>query len=525
MSGVFDESYCNGAIVPEMTIGNQSGMTYHWRQIGGGYIGLDVVSGENTIPSFVAINNGSNALIATFEVTIFNNTCQGNTVTFNIIVDPQVVLTSATQISNLCSEATLDYMITSNRADAVISWSRPSTAGINNGAAISGTGPHILETLMNNTDTAITVTYIVELAYGTCITTAEINVIVLPVPQITINPNVDLCINSNEVRIPFTLPDAQQGMVMYYSITFNDDAIYAGFTNISHRLLTGDEIVFSAPLLLPEGTYAATLRIQAANGCWNIAPINFIINRIGLPEILEQPQSVTMCDTIGFVLSVVTRGGTSYQWFKDDVAIMGANGPSYMVEHSDSSSFGTYYVAVTGSCGMAFSDKATVRMNPLTLLTKWTDVIFVSNVDNHYVAYQWYKDGKAIGINGRYQSYLDEGGLNGTYSVRVTYIDGTTEMSCPYTVNLTQTKSHIMIYPNPTVPYGDVTVDLSSEFQYSTEARGTKVEFYDMAGRLIQTTFMQSPIERITLNASNGFYLLKITTPTNRIFVEKIVID
>jgi hypothetical protein len=155
----------------------------------------------------------------------------------------------------------------------------------------------------------------------------------------------------------------------------------------------------------------------------------------------------------------------------------------------------------------------------------WTDVIFVSNADKHYVAYQWYKNGEAIGINGRYQSYLEDGGLNGTYSVRVTYIDGTTEMSCPYTVNLTQRKSHIMIYPNPTEPYGDITVDLSLEFQNSTEARGTKVEFYDMAGRLIQTTFMQSSIERITLKASNGFYLLKITTPTNRIFVEKIVID
>jgi hypothetical protein len=526
MAQISDIIYCHGETTPVISLGNESGITYQWTQTGNN-IGLNVTSGINEIPSFVAANTGYTPLTANIKVTAFNGICNGNSVSFTIMVNPMVRMTSPAQIDKLCSESVFDYFVTCNNSNAMISWSRASTAGINNGATSSGQGAHIQELLVNNTDSAIRVTYEVSFALGNCTNKATVTVTVQPVPQISIAPSVDLCMNSNEIVIPYTLSAAQQGMTFYYTITFDEAAIYAGFTNISHHLLSGNKIIISAPASLGVGAYSGTLTVQAANGCWNVTPMRFIINRVGLPTIVEQPQSVTICDTTAFSLSVTATGGSlTYQWFKNGTPISGATNPVYLIEYPDSSSYGNYYVVVSGTCGIVISETVTVQRNPVMLLTKWKDVIFVSNVNNNYVAYQWYKDGVPIGFNGNYQSYVQNGGLNGTYSVKVTYIDGTTVMSCPYTVNLASAKSAIMVYPNPTVPDGEIVIDLSGIFERSVDARGTKLEFYDMSGRLIQTDHMDTPIQSLPLKVNScGVYMLRISTLDHRIFIEKIIVN
>ena len=69
------------------------------------------------------------------------------------------------------------------------------------------------------------------------------------------------------------------------------------------------------------------------------------------------------------------------------------------------------------------------------LLSKWTDVLFVSNKENRYVGYQWLADG--VELTGETQQRLyDPNGLSGTsilYQCRLTTTDGKTLITCPQT--------------------------------------------------------------------------------------------
>lgn len=69
------------------------------------------------------------------------------------------------------------------------------------------------------------------------------------------------------------------------------------------------------------------------------------------------------------------------------------------------------------------------------LLSKWTDVLFVSNAENRYVGYQWLANG--VELTGEtQQSLYDPNGLSGTsilYQCRLTTTDGKTLITCPQT--------------------------------------------------------------------------------------------
>jgi len=241
--------------------------------------------------------------------------------------------------------------------------------------------------------------------------------------------------------------------------------------------------------------------------------------------ITKQPESIRVCENNAFSLSVTAEGvNLFYQWYRNNEAIPGANAPVYTVEISnDKIDYGVYYVEVSGGCGNATSQTVTVEQNTLTLFTKWTDVIFISNKELLFVAYQWYKDGKPIAVEGKYQSYVEKGGLNGTYQVVVTYADGTQTMSCPFTVNMTKEQRQILIYPNPVAHDNEVTIDMS---QYlPSEFENAKVEILDIVGKQILATTVTSDKQKILMTAPSGVYILRIATVPGEIIIEKIVVQ
>ncbi len=98
---VTDFTYCTGEEAPLYLFvgtGNPAGSTtYDWVCTSPAAIGLSALSGTNTLPAFTATNSGSTALTASYEVTpsvtVSGKTCTGAPETFQITVNPKLVLT------------------------------------------------------------------------------------------------------------------------------------------------------------------------------------------------------------------------------------------------------------------------------------------------------------------------------------------------------------------------------------------------------------------------------------------------
>ncbi len=92
ITNVSDKVYNNGDVVPELTFaGHLQDATYTWIASGSA-IGLGATAeGKNTMPSFVAINNGKTDLVATFKVSIDYDDCTGDATTFTITVKPKTI--------------------------------------------------------------------------------------------------------------------------------------------------------------------------------------------------------------------------------------------------------------------------------------------------------------------------------------------------------------------------------------------------------------------------------------------------
>ena len=68
-----------------------------------------------------------------------------------------------------------------------------------------------------------------------------------------------------------------------------------------------------------------------------------------------------------------------------------------------------------------------------SMLSKWTDVLFINNASGQFVSYQWFKNGTEMSGETE-QRFYDPNGLNGagdTYYCRMTTADGKTIYTCP----------------------------------------------------------------------------------------------
>jgi hypothetical protein len=86
-------------------------------------------------------------------------------------------------------------------------------------------------------------------------------------------------------------------------------------------------------------------------------------------EITTQPSAASVCAGQNFTVSVLATGtALNYQWRRNGSNVSGATNSSYTVAGS-ASTFGTYDVVVTGSCGTVTSNSVTVSEITATSIT------------------------------------------------------------------------------------------------------------------------------------------------------------
>ena len=108
--------------------------------------------------------------------------------------------------------------------------------------------------------------------------------------------------------------------------------------------------------------------ILATNNCGSATIDLFNLGVTNLPVIETHPVEGTICENLDWTNKVVTSNtdqiGFTYQWFKDGVALSGANQPTLYVANTVLSNKGLYSVKLSSACGDAMSQSALLQVRP-----------------------------------------------------------------------------------------------------------------------------------------------------------------
>ncbi|MGD9929768.1 MAG: PKD-like domain-containing protein [Mangrovibacterium sp.] len=253
-----DQTVCNDESTSAVIFSGNA-TTFRWTN-SNTTIGLPA-SGTNSVSVFTAINTGSTVQTATITVTPeydhAGQICYGTPKTFTITVNPTPVLSSSTE-EDVCSGSLFSYTPTSNTPGVSFTWSRAAVIGISN-PAYSGSGP-INETLVNITNLAKTVRYVIGMTANGCTNTQELEVTVYPTPTLLsdLTPS-DVCSGSS---FSYTAVPSVSGATMSWHrpvVAGISNSEGNGVNNILETLINTTTEIIDVPY-----TYTLT-----ANGCTN----------------------------------------------------------------------------------------------------------------------------------------------------------------------------------------------------------------------------------------------------------------
>lgn len=278
---------------------------------------------------------------------------------------------------------------------------------------------------------------------------------VIPEPDPDPDPNPDAwiainnpghaCYTDEFFNLQFSL--IYTNKPLKYAIAFTEKSKAAGFVDIKEYkdLPKGGILSIPIPAGIAPGSYSGYILLREKGSLeYKMYPFTVVIH--GGVEIIKQPQSITQLKNGDkFILSVEAKGeNLRYQWFYNGQKIPGATSSTYEDVY-DPEKEGLYYVEVYGDCDWVQSDEVLVTGCMSAMLQKWHDVLFVEDIKQQYVRFQWYKDGKAIETDGKAIYYPEKGGLDGVYSVRAYRADGSYDQTCELMIfnSLPELKIHI----------------------------------------------------------------------------------
>jgi hypothetical protein len=122
--------------------------------------------------------------------------------------------------------------------------------------------------------------------------------------------------------------------------------------------------------------------------------------------VASAPVSVTNCPGTSASFSVSATGtGLSYQWYKGTTTLTGQTGSSLVLGNVSAADAGTYSVVVSGTCGNAVSNSASLTVNQNVVVTSapmsvtncpGTSASFTVSATGTGLSYQWYKGTTAL---------------------------------------------------------------------------------------------------------------------------------
>lgn len=327
------------------------------------------------------------------------------------------------------------------------------------------------------------------------------------------------CDVEREFRIPVEQFDPTD--VLEYSVRFSAEAKEAGFSDTPYQTLTANYASVSVGSRIPAGIYYGDIYLRLKNAPDQEVFYPFSLVTLERTTIIRQPESVDVCDGDAFTLTVEAEGlNLGYQWFFNDEAILGATSDTYQAALTADRE-GQYYVEVYGNCGMDSSRVVTVAKKGLKIQVKWNEFLYITNPDNEYVRFQWYKDGTAIDKNSTSIYYSIPEGLLGTYFVRAYRADDTYVESCSITFETLTQFPITRVYPSMVTKSSPITIDLGNT---SLETESALIEIYNMNGQVLDRKKTNNCETNIPADMASGTYIIKVTTDSGRISTHKIIV-
>ncbi|MDD4968178.1 MAG: YDG domain-containing protein [Paludibacter sp.] len=167
-----------------------------------------------------------------------------------------------------------------------------------------------------------------------------------------------------------------------------------------------------------------------------------------------------------------------------------------------------------------YSFTFTINVSTDFIVAKFDDVVLCDNSSNRFVAYQWYKDGVALD-GATKQFYNDLDGLIGSYSLKLTTVDGQTLYTCPKVLNIPLAKK-VSIYPSPVKANQNVTVKLTG--MVNEDLDGAELSIYTMQGVIVYHSTKVQKLNTIVLPPVEGMYVGKVTTSKGQEFSFKVIV-
>jgi P pilus assembly chaperone PapD len=443
-----DQSVCVGDAAHFSVDATGTGLTYQW------YEATSLLGGATT--SSLVISNVQTNDAAIYSVVISGACGQPHTNSAILTVNSPIVLVHSPADQTVCPGGNAHFAIDATGTALSYQWYKAA-------ALLAGATTNTLT--LTNAQSADAGIYSVVVT-GTC-----------GLPQTN---SATLTVSSNVV---ITMGPSDQTVCQGSSANFSVTALGAGLTFQWYR---GNSLIAGqiAPDLLLTNVQSsdAGLYMVVVSGHCGAPQTNSATLTVNSPVVvIHRPTDQRVCpdDTAHFAIDA-TGTALSYQWYKAAAPVAGATNSSLDITNAQSTDAGIYSVVVSGTCGLAQSNSATLTVNsPVLVVHPPTDQSVCPGDTAHFsvdatgtaLTYQWFK--AATLLAGATTSGLSITNVQSTnaaiYSVVVSGACGLTQSnSATLTLN-----SPVLVAHRPT----DQTVCAGDTAHFSIDATGSSLSY------------------------------------------------
>lgn len=279
---------------------------------------------------------------------------------------------------------------------------------------------------------------------------------------------------------------------LYYAFTGN------GLDDANYTLPVREGYSVRGKIILP--TQLAVLSTESGE---------FMLTGEGMcqGDAAEANYSVSQGEPVRYSLSFSAEALAAGFTNVDNVALSGIGEGTYLtIPVPAAAPFGHYTVDITftndAEVSVVYTFPFTVNYSTDYMTDIFSDVISIVNVEEIFTSYQWYHNGTAIeGANKPY--YQEEGGLTGTYYVRVNAGETTEGRTCELAFNNAASKT-VTVSPNPVVTTAKVSLKGFGEGEHV-------LQLFNAYGQQLLSTAFSGNECQIDLSAMpQGTYLVTV---------------
>ncbi len=270
---------------------------------------------------------------------------------------------SSSLTDSVCSGSLFTYGPASATTGTTFTWSRDSVGGVSNSA---GSGADTInETLVNTTNTFVTVVYVDTLFANHCSNTQSINVTVKPLPMLSsILTAPSICDSTLFTYVPHSL-------VAGTAFTWSRGTITGIGNPAGHGGDTISETLVNTSVNPVNVTYVDTLTV---NGCVNTQDIHVTVNPRPLLSSTLTPAAI--CDSALFDYTPMSATtGTTFTWYRPFVAgitldsARGTGDPGEHLVNPTNSNVDVMYIYTDSANGCIYTQNVVVTVHPMPTLS------------------------------------------------------------------------------------------------------------------------------------------------------------